>query len=154
MNDSERLQQLVLRVQNELNRIPEDEFSAKVHVTKWSKKEIVGHLCDSAMNNYMRFVKIALSEHPIQLEGYHQVRWVEINDYQNSYDANRIIQLWFHLNMQISNILAQIPENHYTKEGILASGEKVTLAWLANDYIEHMIHHFRQIFGNERIEMI
>lgn len=152
MNYSQRLQNLVLHFQTELNRIPQDEFSAKVHPAKWSKKEIVGHLCDSAANNYIRFVKIALSDYPIPLEGYDQDRWVELNDYHNSYDPYDVIQLWINRNVQISTVLAQIPEEDYTKEAILPSGESVTLEWLAADYIEHMIHHFRQILGNERIE--
>src|SRR5262245_66441164 len=48
-----------------------DEAAASKRPTpgKWSKKETLGHLIDSAANNHQRFVRLQLSPH-IDLPGY------------------------------------------------------------------------------------
>ena len=46
-------------IDTELKRfetISEDEWSYKASPEKWSRKEIIGHLCDSAFTNIRRFV--------------------------------------------------------------------------------------------------
>ncbi|ANF96122.1 DinB family protein [Paenibacillus bovis] len=151
---SHRLQELVIYFQGKLNDIPPDQFSAKPHVGQWSQKEILGHLCDSASHNYIRFVSIALSEEPVRLMDYDQDRWVELNDYQNSYDQQDIILLWMTRNLQIATLLNQIPAEDYEKTCITRSGQEMTLQWLAMDYIAHTIHHFRQMLGSEHLQEI
>ena len=39
-----------------MDQISEIEFSAKLAANRWSKKEILGHLIDSAQNNLRRFI--------------------------------------------------------------------------------------------------
>jgi hypothetical protein len=36
----------------------EEELSRKPSPNKWSKKEILGHLCDSANNNIQRLIRV------------------------------------------------------------------------------------------------
>ena len=43
-----------------LEAIPDNKASAKPQPGKWSSKEIIGHLLDSASNNHQRFVRAAL----------------------------------------------------------------------------------------------
>ena len=38
------------------------DFEVKIDTNKWSKKEILGHLIDSAINNLQRFTEIQYSE--------------------------------------------------------------------------------------------
>ena len=47
-----------------LTQISETEFAAKPLPHKWSKKEILGHLIDSAQNNIRRFVVSQYEEKP------------------------------------------------------------------------------------------
>ena len=48
---------------------------------KWSAKEIIGHLIDSASNNHGRFVRAQLQDDLI-FSGYAQADWVAVQRYQ------------------------------------------------------------------------
>src|SRR5688500_3357849 len=76
----------------------EEELALKESPEKWSKKEIVGHLIDSAHSNIRRFVVGQYDEEPLII--YKQDAWVKINDYQE-YKTADLIQLWYLLNRQI-----------------------------------------------------
>src|ERR1700748_332617 len=65
---------------------------------KWSKKEVIGHLIDSAQINLQRFVRCTYSEN-FKLV-YDQVEWVEAQHYQEA-DIDELLILWKALNMQI-----------------------------------------------------
>ena len=45
-----------------LHRYQESETAVRPAPDKWSKKEILGHLLDSAVNNHHRFVRAQLVE--------------------------------------------------------------------------------------------
>lgn len=127
-----------------LDIITEQELNIKLSPTKWSKKEILGHLCDSAINNHLRFLNIIKSSEPIKVESYDQNYWVNIHDYQGNYNKQEIITLWQHLNKQILILLNNTHENQLNKECIVNNNVK-TLEWLIEDYINHMKHHINQI---------
>ena len=46
---------------------------------KWSKKEILGHLIDSAINNIQRFTEIQNSEKPYVIKTYNSDALVNAN---------------------------------------------------------------------------
>jgi hypothetical protein len=71
-----RLEYLLKTIPALLNALDENEFSFKPAENKWSKKEILGHLIDSASNNHQRFVRAQFEEHANIF--YHQNEWVEI----------------------------------------------------------------------------
>src|SRR5580693_8174910 len=52
----EQIQKVAVDFAPELLKIGEEDFSYKSDPSKWSKKEILGHLVDSAQNNIRRFV--------------------------------------------------------------------------------------------------
>src|ERR1043165_9908871 len=53
--------QSALNVAERLRQIPDEEASIRPAPGKWSKKEILGHLIDSAANNHQRFLRLQLS---------------------------------------------------------------------------------------------
>lgn len=57
-----KLDELIADMTEIVTATSEMEFNLKLSPDKWSKKEILGHLCDSAVHNHVRFVKILLSE--------------------------------------------------------------------------------------------
>src|SRR5215218_10658155 len=65
---------------------------------KWSKRELIGHLIDSAQNNIRRFIVAQYEDNP-KIK-YQQENWVRINNYQE-FDLDELVQLWFLLNKQI-----------------------------------------------------
>jgi len=149
---SQTLDRLVGYFERELKAVPEEVFRHKPGPANWSKQEIVGHLCDSAANNHLRFVKIRLSAPPVSREGDDQARWVDLHGDQEQYNQPDIITLWNMLNRQIVHVLERLTAEDYGKTCILPGGGEATLDWLVNDYLEHMRHHFRQILGPESVE--
>src|SRR6188768_2170400 len=75
-----------------INKISDEEFSAKPLPNKWSKKEVLGHLIDSALNNHRRFVCGQYEPTPPKIR-YDQDFWAKANDYQNSKKED-VILLW------------------------------------------------------------
>jgi hypothetical protein len=123
--------------------INDTEFSAKPFQNKWSKKEVVGHLIDSAQNNLRRFI-CGQYEAVAPKIVYNQDFWVAANAYQQMKKED-IIQLWKLINKRIVAILNQMPEVNYSKEAETSSLH--TLEWLAEDYVRHMKHHLNQVIA-------
>lgn len=126
-----------------LQRINEEEFNLKP-TDKWSKKEELGHLIDSAQNNIQRFIRVQY-ENEVHIM-YHPDNWVLLNDYQNS-NTKDLIELWYLLNKQIIIILEKMPTE---KQETLMSFDKDasiknTTVFIANDYVQHMTHHLKNI---------
>ena len=59
-------------------RMPLEELNSKPKPDKWSKKEICGHLIDSAINNLQRFTG-AVHQGSYTLQSYPQDGLVRIN---------------------------------------------------------------------------
>ncbi len=134
-----------LHLQN-LRSVPTDEMKSKPSPSKWSKKEIMGHLIDSAENNIRRFVVAQYEDSPYIV--YNQDKWVTIANYQEWEDA-AIIDLWYLLNKQACRILENTsPENG---ERQCLTQELHTLEWLATDYVKHLRHHVHQVLGLEPV---
>lgn len=145
MSSKMKFEELLNVVPKIINSIEDNEFFNKDSSNKWSKQEILGHLCDSAVNNHSRFVRIILTDEPISIEGYKQDEWVRIHDYQNNYSKSDLLALWTQLNKQILNIMRNASELDFKKQCILSDKSMVTLSWLVDDYINHMLHHIKQI---------
>ena len=66
-----------------LRTIHEDKASVKLSADKWSLKEMVGHLIDSASNNHQRFVRLQLTDQLTFPDyGQNNIHWVGIQKYQ------------------------------------------------------------------------
>jgi hypothetical protein len=66
---------------------------------KWSSKQIIGHLIDSASNNHGRFVRAAL-EDDFVFPGYDQDAWVSEQRF-NEVPWVRLVDLWRSLNLHM-----------------------------------------------------
>lgn len=113
---------------------------------KWSKKEIVGHLIDSAQINLQRFIRCTYEEN-FKLT-YEQVEWVKVQHYQDA-DIADLVGLWELLNLQIIRVLQNYPTDRLT---VQCDNSKTTISmhtveWLAQDYVDHLKHHLRQIYS-------
>jgi hypothetical protein len=128
---------------NQLRAIPVDKFNVKPP-NKWSKKEILGHLIDSATVNLQRFVRGQLEDNP-QIY-YAQDDWVAIQDYQHCDDV-QLIALWESLNRHLVYVISRIAEGNLTKTCQMRNRQDVTLLYLAEDYIVHLEHHIEQILA-------
>lgn len=149
-----RTNQLIREVPPKILAIPENELSFKHSPDKWSKKEILGHLCDSAFNNHSRFVRAQFEQQPFKVSPYAQDDWVKLNNYQNM-RAEEVCNLWVTLNKQIIEVIAILPEEKLGIECDLGNAAfredevEKTLLWFIEDYLVHMEYHLRQILNGD-----
>ena len=136
-----RLNYIIDKVPNILSEISEENMSVKTLPTKWSKKEIIGHLIDSATNNHQRFVRGQFEYNPEIL--YDQDKWNEFNFYQEI-DSNQIIRFWTIYNRQLLEIIGRISTENLKKQ-IKVGDKSLTLEFLIVDYVEHLEHHLSQV---------
>ncbi len=146
---------------DQINKISVGEMDKKPSADSWSKKEILGHLIDSAYNNHQRFL-LAGTKNDLIFSGYDQPVWVANNAYQKR-DSSEILHLWITVNMHLSSLIAHLPEwllsrkttRHNFHEicfNLLKKGSSSSLSYLIWDYIDHMEHHLAQIIdGYEKI---
>lgn len=111
---------------------------------KWSKKEILGHLVDSAIHNLVRFTEIHYVEKPYHHRSYNQTELVNLNQYQTM-DINELIQLWLSLNKQIIRIFKNLDKKALDYQIILSDQSVIDLKFLMTDYVEHLEYHINQI---------
>ena len=145
---SKQLQQIVITYSEKLKSVSEDEYSFKPAPGKWSKKEILGHLIDSAQNNIRRFVVAQYEDVPKIV--YKQDNWVAIAGYQN-YSTKELIEFWALLNNHASIILSGMSTEAAQRKCDTNGAELHTIEWLATDYIRHLLHHLHQILNLEPI---
>ena len=141
----QELDQIVQEYSKKIRSIPENEFSAKPFPQKWSKKEVIGHLIDSAQNNLRRFVVGQYEPFPPKIT-YNQNFWVKANGYQNMSQKD-VIELWRLINLRIAAVLENMNPERYSKQADTGKDtvELHTLEWLAADYNRHLKHHINQI---------
>ena len=143
-----RLQQIIAVVPGNLDRFSPEEITGRPAPGKWSKREILGHLCDSALHNWQRFTTAQRQEAPLQIIPYPQNDLVRLNNYQQL-PTGQVAALWASLNTQIVAVLKIMPEEKLPHPVILPDGTTVTLRFLIEDYLEHLEHHLLQIFSEK-----
>ncbi|WP_134683609.1 DinB family protein [Brevibacillus migulae] len=140
-----RLTVLLQTIPHQFSGFTEEELAFRSASHKWSKKEILGHLCDSAINNLSRFVRAQTDIQPFPVTSYAQNEWVAIQAYHDA-PSEDILELWVSLNKSIVRVISALSEEKGQRPCILSNGDQVMLHWLINDYVDHMEHHLKQIF--------
>jgi hypothetical protein len=120
----------------------EHAASLKPEPNKWSPKEIVGHLIDSASNNHQRFVR-AQHQDLKELVSYEQNEWVRVQRY-NARSWRSLLLLWQSYNHHLAHVISGISPEHLNLSFIVGI-EPVTLGYIIVDYLGHVQHHLNQI---------
>ena len=113
---------------------------------KWVRKEILGHLIDSAANNQQRFVRAPFSD-PFVWPGYDQNAWVSAHGYRDRPWAE-LVNLWAASNEQVAAAMRSVPPDRLATSCVIGNDPAVTLEWLMHDYVRHLRHHLAQILGD------
>jgi len=139
------LHQLVLHNTALFFDIPEAKAGEAREGRTWTRKQELGHLIDSAMNNHNRIVRAALHG---EYTGpfYDADGWVDINAYAELPWVT-VITLWRDLNVQLARVIARIPENWLSSPCHIGDNPPATLEWLIADYSAHMQHHLSKILA-------
>jgi hypothetical protein len=134
--------------------ISDSDASIKPAPGKWSPKEIIGHLIDSAANNHGRFVRAQLTDDMV-FEGYEQDEWVRLQRY-NERRWSDLIALWQHYNAHIASVIESIAPDRLSLQRsshnldvvgwkTIPRDQPATLDYFIRDYVAHLKHHLSQI---------
>jgi hypothetical protein len=146
MKPSEELGLILKSSIEKFSEITENEWSFKPKPGKWSRKELLGHLVDSAGTNLRRFVYAQYKQKEKIV--YYQDEWVKYQNYQKA-DTGEIILLWKLLNLQIIRTMENMPEEKHGN--VCDTGKEApelhSLSFLMEDYVVHLNYHLRQILA-------
>jgi DinB superfamily len=140
----DRLMQVVTEAKAWLVLLTDAEASVPEREGKWSVKQVVGHLTDSAVNNLGRIVNMQISAGQ-RMPGYEQEEWVALQHYQER-EWKRVVQLWVVLNWHLAWTIENVAPAKLGQKGFVGETEW-TLGYLIEDYIAHMEHHLRLMKG-------
>ena len=134
-----------------LRQISPEQAMQRPAPGKWSAKEIIGHLIDSAANNHQRFVRIQEGVRDLRPYRYAQEHWVLSQHYQKA-DWHELLLLWEAYNRHLARIIRHIPlalagaELHTS-----ADAPPITVQFLVEDYLAHLRHHVAQIIDIQNV---
>ena len=120
---------------------------------KWSPRQVIGHLIDSASNNHQRFVRAQFQDE-LAFPGYEQDDWVRVQRYQER-GWRELVDLWRALNAHLAAVMGATPERERTRPRTahnldqiawkaVPAGEPTTLEYFQRDYVGHLRHHLAQ----------
>jgi hypothetical protein len=140
-----------------LEAITDDAAARPRAPGKWSRKEIVGHLIDSASNNHQRFVRAQFTDDLI-CAPYDQDTWVSTQRYRTA-EWRDLVVLWSQFNRHLARVMEAIPpeirsrarDRHNLDEVAFVTiprSEPATLEYFMRDYVVHLEHHLAQIMDS------
>ena len=132
-----------------LREIAAEDISCRERPDKWSRKEVLGHLIDSACNNQQKFVRMMQQAHLV-FPGYKQNEWVELQDWANANWLD-MIDLWSAYNRHLAYLIENVKSEHLDNTITIEATGPFKLEFVMSDYVEHLKHHLLQIFPDLRL---
>jgi hypothetical protein len=140
----------------DLAQLSENESAESAAPDKWSAKQVIGHLIDSAANNHARFVRAQLEE-DLVFPGYEQEEWITLQKYQDE-SWTQLVGLWRLYNLHLAHLMEQVSNEALTKSRArhnldqiawktVPREQPVTLEYFMRDYVGHLKNHLLQIPG-------
>jgi hypothetical protein len=140
---SEKLVRAVQSAEVILQKVSEAESVTPALKGGWSRKQVIGHLIDSASNNHQRFVRASL-QGSLEFPGYDQDGCVRVEAVQSA-PWPLLLALWTNYNRYLAHVIANLPASQLEVICRIGENEPVTLRFLAEDYLRHLLHHLSQI---------
>jgi hypothetical protein len=140
---SEKLIKVVQSAEGKLRKVSEADSAKPALKGGWSRKQVIGHLIDSASNNHQRFVRASL-QGELAFPGYDQDGCVRVQAVQTA-SWSLLITLWADYNLYLAHVIAHLPPAQLPALCKIGDHAPVTLKFLAEDYLAHILHHLGQI---------
>lgn len=118
-----------------------DDKLASINLSddKWSLKEIIGHLIDSASNNHQRFVRLQ-NENVLTFPVYHY-DWIKTEKFNKAKFID-LISLYKYFNILLAHLIENVDEsklaNIWKRED-----KELTLKEIMTDYLRHLKDHIK-----------
>jgi hypothetical protein len=145
---SDYLRNTIEKEMPNLRAISDSEASISLR-NGWTRKQELGHLIDSATNNHVRFVNIAMTDHYAG-PSYDPDMWVATHRYSEML-WSAIVEFWYQYNVFLAGLISRIPEARLKSICEVGSSGPVTFEWLIGDYVVHLQHHVDQLLGRDRV---
>jgi hypothetical protein len=126
-----------------LTALSEAQVTHRPAPDRWTIKEVVGHLIDSAANNHQRFVR-AQFVNELVFPKYEQNEWVQSQNF-NSIVWSDLIEFWRRYNLHLAHVIRNIAPESLGVPCRIGDYEPVTLKYLTEDYVAHLKHHLAKI---------
>lgn len=149
MFDTKGYRDIVDTFGKQLFEVDGEKAGIKLAEDKWSLKEIIGHLIDSATNNHQRFVRLQSGD-LLEFPPYDAEVWIKAQKY-NSMEWGLLVSLWYNLNYLLLNIIESTDEKVYANAWV-KNGERISFEFLVPDYFKHMGLHIEH-FGSRLHEL-
>ena len=133
----------VENVRAELYEFPLELADIPWRAGGWTRKQIVGHMMDSAANNRQRFVRAA-TEGRYAGPKYEQDAWVAAHGYAGQ-TWETLVAWWSTQHEILAAVVDQIREERLEASCVVGEDAPVTLRFLIEDYIAHQKWHLHQI---------
>jgi hypothetical protein len=138
---------IVAQMTGLLSDLDPEKASFKERPDKWSKKEILGHLIDSAANNHQRFVRASYNA-AAAFPPYSQNDWVRIQRYNES-NWSDLLALWSAYNRHLSDVIERLPAEALSSLINIGKERPVPLDFVVRDYLRHLRHHVNQLLDKQ-----
>lgn len=145
------LLEILEAVRPALKGISEAEAAQRPAPGKWSKKEILGHLIDSAGNNQQKFVRGMLADPHVDTAAYAQNGWVDVQHYQEQ-SWDQLISFWDSFNRHLAYLIQRVSADQLEHTVSISGSQPFTLRFIMEDYVEHLKHHLKQILPDSGLE--
>jgi hypothetical protein len=139
------LQKTVAAELPQLRAVPDEATTApnRPSGVGWSRREELGHLIDSAVNNHARIVRAALQP-SYEGPGYEQDAWIAVHRYQET-AWPELVLLWHAHNRVLVPLIGGLPDAKLDTPCTVGGHEPTSLGFLIDDYVLHMRHHLDQV---------
>ena len=138
-----QLGSVVDAAETHLRKVTDEDSRRPFLAGGWSRKQLLGHLIDSASNNHQRFVRAALQD-SLEWPGYDQDEWQRIQPTQDVPWAI-LVSLWANYNRYLAHVIAHLPAAKLDVPCRIGANQPVTLRFLAGDYVHHLSYHLEEI---------
>lgn len=110
---------------------------------RWTIKEVLGHLIDSAANNHQRFIR-AQSADALAFPKYEQNQWAAAQ-HHDDVDWPELNDLWQRYNLHQAHVMRHAPASALEVRCTIGDHPPATLQFLIEDYVAHLKHHRAKI---------
>ncbi|MBL7720079.1 MAG: DinB family protein [Flavipsychrobacter sp.] len=139
------LLELVAEATQKFAAMDEAAWQYRSAAGKWCRKEVLGHLVDSAACNHQRFLRAQLEEEIYSGPGYPQDDFVRLQQYATA-DTATLVALWRAFNIHLAHVVRNIDPGKLDVACSIGNNAPVTLSFVVTDYVAHLHHHLEALF--------